>query len=46
MASRLGTGRRTFYDRVSQGAELAYALSRGIAPAQAGFQVMPIENAH
>jgi hypothetical protein len=35
VASRLGIGRRTFYDRVSRGASLAYALSRGIARAQA-----------
>jgi len=33
VASRLGIGRRTFYDRVNRGASLAYALSRGIAQA-------------
>lgn len=34
VASRLGIGRRTFYDRVHRGAKLAFDLSKGVAKAQ------------
>jgi hypothetical protein len=34
VASRLGIGRRTFYDRVARAARLASELSRGIAHAR------------
>jgi hypothetical protein len=34
VASRLGIGRRTFYDRVARAARLASELSRGIAKTQ------------
>ncbi len=43
VASRLGIGRRTFYDRVNRGAALAYALSKGIAQATTSCPVGLIE---
>ena len=43
VASRLGIGRRTFYDRANRVASLAHALSRGIAQVTSSGPVRLIE---